>query len=92
MVYSGSADGFDPETEGTPVATVSTPSATISGLTLSGSYQYLFRVAATNGYYSAVADLAFSDTLEVAPGSIPEIVYANDGTAVLANDGTNVKA
>lgn len=89
-VYSGPVDGFTPGAEGSAlVYNGLADNIIVSGLSMTGSYHYWFRVAATNGYVTANDALNWSDTLNVTPvtltctaGMATDLEAAVSGNAV----------
>ena len=66
-VYQGLTSDFDPATEGTLVYEGANAWSIIDQLTMSGDYEYFFKVAAYNQYYQDRTDLNFSSILIVTP-------------------------
>jgi hypothetical protein len=85
-VYHGTEDNFDPATEGTLVYSGTATSATIGGLDMTGNYAHYFRVAGVNSYFTAPADLNFSDVLLVAPETEYKTLVNDAGENLLTND------
>jgi hypothetical protein len=66
-VYQGATIDFDPAATGTLVCSGTETNCTVTGLTLSGDYEYFFKAAGISLYFTEPADLNFSDALVVSP-------------------------